>query len=466
MTPSMIVAIGVDVGTSNTKVVALDVQTLGARILATASGPTPDDGGDLIQLVARLMRRVTSTTQAPTVIGIASMAETGLILGRDGRALSAVIRWNSFSEIDRPSAIVAELGQEEFGRLTGLPVLRKVPLLVWERLADTDSRLWKAGARWAGVADLIAFALTRELVTDHTLAARTGAVTRFGEFDRDLLERVGMTPDNLARVAAPGEPAGAVTPSAADNFGLPSGVPVFIAGHDHAVGAWAAGVREPGQVADSLGTSEAIIRILGEPTDRIAVTRAGMSLGRTVDGYRECVVAGAAGAGALIGALRNELDLSDARDLDDGPTAELVLPYPSGRQTPSPDPTARLSGFDRSRGPQTRTRALFEGLALHARWMYEEQRAIAGDRDVGPIHVLGGAGGANELWLATKGAVFPIASARVLSSEPVAVGAASLAATRAGMNAAGPIPTSPLPAPDPRYQRVFESFVATARRER
>jgi xylulokinase len=465
MAHRMLTALGIDIGTSNTKVVAVDLATPGLPLLASAHHATPSDGTELVALVCRLVRDVAQSIDRPVAIGIASMAETGLLVDHRGEPLSPLVRWNSLPKSDHPSGIVSDLGADEFGRRTGLPVSPKVPLLVWEQLRTTTPEFWQPGARWSGVADLIALALTDDLVTDHTLAARTGAFTGSAGFDPELLGEVGIPAGRLPRIARVGEPAGLVTKHAAARFGISRGTPVFVTGHDHVVGAWAAGVREAGQIADSLGTSEAMVRILGRPVDRIAVTRAGMCVALTVTGDRECLVAGTSGAGALVEAWSDDLDLAAANGFDSQPTGILVLPYPSGRQTPSPRPDARVRVIGDSSNAGARTRALFEGLALHARWMYEEQREFAGTVDAGPVHVLGGAGASNDLWLAVKGSVLPVPAVRVISREPVATGAAMLAGTRAGASIAGHLANEPLATSDPSYEAVFRDFVAAARRE-
>lgn len=43
---------------------------------------------------------------------------------------------------------------------------------------------------------------------------------------------------------------------------VPPDIPVVVCGHDHVCGAFGAGVVEPGEVADSMGTAEgALIRL-------------------------------------------------------------------------------------------------------------------------------------------------------------------------------------------------------------
>src|SRR5690606_1382578 len=109
-------------------------------------------------------------------------------------------------------------------------------------LRRSEPELFEAMSRWAGVSDLVALSLTGErgltgeLVTDHTLAARTMAyrLPGLGEplpaaFDPELLALAGMRPEQLPRIAEPGEPAGRVSSAASTRTGLPAGIPVIVA---------------------------------------------------------------------------------------------------------------------------------------------------------------------------------------------------------------------------------------------
>jgi xylulokinase len=109
-------------------------------------------------------------------------------------------------------------------------------------------------------------------------------------------------------------------------------------------------------------------------------------------------------------------------------------------------------------------RAMLEGLALHARWMLEEQSALAG-ATVPPLRILGGPGGGNEPWMRLKAQVVDVPARLTIATEPVASGAALLAASRAGLLPGEPpvLAGTDLPGSsgDP-YQQMFERFVAAA----
>lgn len=497
--------LGVDVGTTNTKAALVQVTPGGdpaVRELAVASTPTPDDARELLAGVGAVVRQVLDRwpDRPPAAVGIASMAETGVPLDRDGAPLTGLLRWDGHRAGAQAAGLVRTHGAEALFAATGVRAGAKVPLATWAWLADQGVRLH----HWAGAADLVALALSGRLVTDHTLAGRTMAYRVTGRlataFDASLLDAVGLRPEQLpevvpadavaARVVA-GVPVGPSSVAGSLQVeGLPPGTPVVVAGHDHAVGAWAAGARRPGTRGDSLGTAEAVLTTLETVPTPAPVARAGMSWVRTPAGGHG-LQAGSSSAGAMLDwleqhvasrpdALREAARLAPADRL-------VVLPYPTGRQTPSPDPAAAvrvvdLDGRDLepgqirelgSREPGRLAHAVLLGVCLQARWMLDEQTRLGGTRATGPLLVLGGAARSVDAWARTKQRVTPDGVAWVLPREPVATGAALLAAARSGLlgapeEALHGAPTLDVqvlgPGRDPVAPSTLEAFVRAALR--
>jgi xylulokinase len=475
-------ALGLDLGTTNTKVALVELDEH-ATVRRTASAPTPRPA-ELATTLTTLLRRVLADQPPPTSIGIASMAETGVPLSADDTPLGDWLRWDGHRAGAEAAALAGRLGWDELVRATGTRPSAKVPLATWRWLRGAEPERFAAMARWSGVADLAGLLLTGRLATDHTLAGRTMAYRLPDQhglptsFDAALLAEVGLRPEQLPEVAGPAV-IGRVRPGPFTDAGLAAGTPVSIAGHDHAVGAFAAGVRRPGQVADSIGTAEALLTVVAAPPDPAAVARAGMSSVVTADGRSRAVLAGSPSAGGVIEWwLAHEVGDTPAAELfaaaataDLAPGEVLVLPYLHGRQTPAPDPSARLRVLGRrpEHGDAELARALLEGLCLQARWILEEQAALAAADATGPLAVLGGPIAANPAWLELKAHVTGRPLCLVTEPEAVAAGAALLGAVRAGMVTDAPVlPTRTVPVPDPRadYDPALAAFVAAATGDR
>ncbi len=447
---------GLDVGTTHVKAVGVDLDPTSdrpVRVRELRRAPTPSRPAELVALARRLLAEVGDGAAA---IGIASMAETGVPLDGYDEPLTDLLAWDAVRPL---SPALAGLDEADLFARTGVRLSPKVPLATWAWLAHEHPDVVRRARRWAGVADLVALALTERLVTDHTLAGRTGAHLLADGWDRDLLDLAGVGHLEMPDVGS--EPVSS------------AGVPVVVAGHDHQVGAHAAGVRAPGDTANSLGTTEVVLRVLDGSPDPAAVHAAGMSLVRTVGGTRHALIAGNAAAGAAYAAWVERHGLRpEGLDLPDGPTGVLVLPYLRGRQCPEPDPHATLraagGGADLDdASPGVRLRALLEGLALQTRWMDDVQRALDPGPSLGPFVVLGGPGARNAGWTRVKAEVLARPLHLVAEHEPVAVGAAVVAAERAGLVDPGSVvlPTEPLPSHEDRYAAVLTEFVRAARRK-
>ncbi|WP_413451455.1 FGGY family carbohydrate kinase [Georgenia phoenicis] len=468
--------LGLDVGTTNLKAVVVEVRGGRATAVAHAAAPTPAGGLALQQAAARLVAEVGADVSA---VGIASMAETGVPLDDDGIPLGDLVRWDPSRAARHAASLAATHGADALFGATGVRPSGKVPLAVWAQLREEEPDRWAAMARWAGAADLLALALTGRLRTDHTLAGRTMAyrLPAPGDpvpraFDADLLGAVGLRPEQLPEVVTPGTVAGHVGREGA--WGLRPGTPVVLAGHDHPVGAWAAGVREPGDVADSVGTAESVVRVLGHRPDPCAVAAAGMSLVRTVEGRREALVAGSSSAGATLAwwaervggfaVLAPQLEAAATRRRST--SAPLLLPYLHGRQSPRPGLAARtvVVGHGPEHDDVDLAAAVVDGLALQARWMLTAQAALAGaDPAAGEVHVLGSAAEPGSAWLRAKAAAGPAALRAVTEREPVAVGAAMLAAHRTRLAEVRPLDSAPVgEGAEPVYDVLYERFVAAA----
>lgn len=479
---------GIDIGTTHCKIGLYATGPAGpvgaGRPVALRVVATPGGAAELTGAVfGALARCVRETGRVPVAVGIASMAETGVALDRELAPLHPLIRWDDPRGVAELAALRRSPGRAEVAATSGANLGLKTPLVRWAWLARHHPDLLAATRAWVSTADLVATALTGEPVTDATLAGRTGAYDhRAARWHPDLCAAAGLAPAQLPRVVPAGQPAGTVRPEAAARTGLPAGTPVVVAGHDHLVAAYAAGVRDRGHLADSMGTAEAVVLLTDAPPDRYP--EAGVSWNAFCDGRHHCLLAGFPGSGRLIDWFcRAWLGRSDggrhaafaelAGQVTARPTGILVEPYLAGRQAPRPDPTARLRVHgltgSRSGGPGRAELAVavLEGASLHVRWMIMELAARAGldgrpglsGRPGGApvsVTVLGGPS-RSEAWLRIKAAAGGAPLSVVGEAEAACAGAAMLAGVAVGVELPA-LPSRPVTAATDEvaaYDRFF-----------
>ncbi|MCK6066504.1 MULTISPECIES: FGGY family carbohydrate kinase [Microbacterium] len=430
----MTLAVGLDVGSSTVKASLVELtDAVAVRRVARAATPATVEG--LLDTLAAVTRQCVNSARTPvSAVGIASMAESGAPLDAHGHALTPLLRWDRPVQPRHSESVWAE--HPDLAATTGVPATGKPAVVALTALRQDSPAVFAATRYWGGVADLVAHALTGVRATDHTLATRTMMAGAIGEaWDAAVLAWLGIEEQTLPEIRPPGDAVATTSPHAR-RFGLGPGIPVYVAGHDHVVGAWGAGVRRPDEVADSLGTAEAIVRVTAVASPA-RVVAAGFAMGRTVDGGGTTILGGSPACGAMLQWWETEHPGDDTLATlghlspDEWRTTQTtVLPYPAGRQCPRPDPGARVRVLEPGTGPTDRARALLQSLVAHARWMRETADELAGDTST-DVTVLGSLADRVPAW-APLVAATGVTTHRSALHEPVAAAAALLSAVRAG----------------------------------
>ena len=255
-------------------------------------------------------------------VGVASMAESGVLLDADGDPVAPVIAWHDTRDRAETDDLRAELGGE-FSVRTGLPLRQQWSLTKHRWQLDHDEAAARA-VRRLGVAEWIVHALGGDPVSEQSLASRTGwlDLSRRDWWD-EALAWSGATRSLLPELVACGEPVG----TAHDRWDVPglAGATLTVAGHDHQAAAIGADAARLHAELDSCGTAEAFVRTVppGLPASDIrALTDAGITVGWHALPEHWCLL-GATRGGlvlqrmlALLGRGRAELPALDAAALE------------------------------------------------------------------------------------------------------------------------------------------------------
>jgi sugar (pentulose or hexulose) kinase len=443
--------LGVDVGTTHCKagLVAED-----GNLVHLASRPTEtrrtSDGlffyapEALWQTVAGTIQEVTSSVASThiTAVGIASMAETGLLVdGQTGEPRTDFIPWFDTRAMAEVARIWAEDDAKEQFQRTGLPPSFKyaLPKLLW---LQARNRGILDGAVWLSAADYIAYRLTGQMATDYTLAARTYAFdVEQKQWATEWLRQWHIPTDLFPRVLPSGQLVGRVHSEA--QVGLAEGTPVAVCGHDHLCAAFAAGAIKPGVVFDSMGTAESLVGML--PNWNIVADKgreSGLAFGRHVAPNCFFWLGGLPASGGSVEWLRqlfgDELLTYDAlqaliSEAGDEPTGILYFPYLSGSGAPRPDSEVRgaFAGLSISHGRPALAKAVLEGTAYEMEAIRRSAQHLTGQK-IERIVAAGG-GTKNRSWLQIKANISgcPIQVPPV--TEASVLGAALLAAVGGGI---------------------------------
>jgi xylulokinase len=415
--------LAIDVGTTHCKA-ALFSQA--GKLLHVASRPMLAEraasvSGDyacyeperLWRMLCEAIDEVTARADRPRLatIGIASMAETGMLVDRrHGVPRSPFLPW-----FDTAAAPLAELierqapAAERFGVFGIYPSFKcSLAKILWWRKQASQTL---TGLVWLSVADYIAYRLTGTLATDYSLAGRTYAFDlRRRAWANTWLEQLGL-PGELFPAARPAGTASGVSSSGFDQIGLAAGVPVVIAGHDHVCAALAAGVAPGAQVFDSMGTAEVLIGAIAPRELSAAECESGLSFGYLPGSSAMYWLGGLSSSGGALEWLRailgdRPLTYADLRQLQERmslqPGTIIFLPYLAGSSAPHPDPARRgaFIGLDAAHDRADLLKAVLEGTAYQIEAIRQSAMNIAG----APITQLVAAGGGarNRRWLQIK----------------------------------------------------------------
>lgn len=421
------VACGVDIGTTNVKVVAIARE---GSVVARAGRPTPrdwrgltTDGSVLFDLVETLIMQACADSYEAHALCVAGVGEDGLLLDADLRPLTPALAWFDPRRQEVLRALHAHLDEDETFDVVS-DAARTMVGWLWARQQPGA----EAARTWLSVTDLPAALWTGRRFLSDTLASRTGAWRASSRAWASARVAASLGSEELLPAVLPaGEILGTVTSSALQSSGAVAADAVaVVGGHDHPVGGWGVDLLVPGAVLDSMGTAEVVVTQSPLPPSalrrHVDIAPGIRSTGTTVLRVIE-IARNVAWASADPDVARCIQDLLDGTAR---PEPELDAGYfvPGRRGGGSPS-----FALDAPSDPLTRASAVLGALARYGR---DSVAAVCdGPVDVGAVRLAGG-WARSPGWVEIKAAVNGYRAEPITEPEVTAVGAALLAATARG----------------------------------
>jgi xylulokinase len=446
--------IGLDVGTSGVKAVAISE---GGELVASAeesyplSTPRPgwaeQDPEDWWRAAQACLARL---PEGP--VGLSGQMHGLVVLDPDDRVLRPAILWNDQRTGAECAEIEGRIGLERLIELTGNRALTgfTAPKLLWLRRHEPDR--YERIRHVLLPKDYVRFRLTGERLID---AADASGTLLFDvarrRWSTDVCEALEVPLDWLPEAFESTEVAGA---------------------GDQAAAALGVGIARPGPVSVVLGTSGVVFAALPayapDTQARVHV------FCHAVPGtwHAMGVMLSAAGSAAwLRHALAAPLEALDeeAERWPPGTEGLLFAPYLAGERTPHADPDVRgmFWGLSLRHDRGGLWRAVLEGVAYGLRDSLELLRGLGVQAEVGRVS---GGGARSTLWLRIVASVLGLPLERTESQEGSAFGAALLAGVRAGAFAdadeavARCVRIRDRVEPDPAWAEAYEECYARFRR--
>lgn len=300
-------SLGVDVGTTRTKAIAVHASGETRAVVASATPWSFEHQRRILRpealrstvdaLIARLLDLV--PRERVEALGFTSIAESGFVCGPNGEALLPAVSWSDPSGSSAAAAFESDFGREVFSQITGLRLSSTPSLFKLRELARRTD--WDRPSLWLSVAEWLAVQFGAVPCSERSLASRTGLldVSR-GCVDSDLRAWTGLELVETDLVWA-GELVGEVRRPAPM-----AGAAIVIGGHDHLCAAVGAEATLDGDVLNSFGTAEAYIAAVKMTTSSKEVLRrrrAGLETGYHVLRDTHSLIIGAAHGSHLSGVL-------------------------------------------------------------------------------------------------------------------------------------------------------------------
>jgi sugar (pentulose or hexulose) kinase len=306
---------GLDVGTTSVK--ALLLSTEGEEVAigraptrwARAEHGVETSAESIVDAAQNALRDALTEVPCERVIalGVASMAEAGVLVDVHDVPLAPVIAWHDQRDEQQLDDLVAQLGADAFSSRTGLPLWTQWSLTKHRWIVD-NLPLARAAARRYNIAEWVAHQFGAEPATELSLASRTGWLdVATGRPWSESMAWSGASESLLSDLVTAGTALGVASTSG--DLAALKGATLTVAGHDHQAAVVGVGIGGPGDELDSCGTAEAFVRTIAPqlaPDAILTLTRSGVTVGWHAIRDRWCLL-GATQGGLILGRVQAAL---------------------------------------------------------------------------------------------------------------------------------------------------------------
>ncbi|WP_339731397.1 xylulokinase [uncultured Gimesia sp.] len=455
----MAVFLGVDIGTSGTKTLAMQED---GTILSSAMveyplysphpGWSEQDPEDWWQATIKSVRKVLKAGKIKPAdvkgIGLSGQMHGSVFLNKKHEVIRPALLWND----QRTAAECAEIEERAGGRkklikMVANPALTgfTAPKILW--LRNHEPKHFDKTVQVLLPKDYVRFRLTGEFATEVSDASGTLLLNvKQRKWSRPLLSKLELDESLLPDVYESEDVSGHLTEGAARLLGLSRGVAVVGGGGDQAAGAVGNGIVKKGAISATMGTSGVVFAHSDEVQidpegrahtfchavrDKWHVMGVVLSAGGSLQWYRNQLCEQQVALAKRQKVDPYQLITEQAAEAPAGSEGLYFLPYLTGERTPHADPDARAAwiGLSLRHSRAHLSRAVIEGATYAMRDSLEIIKEL--NIPVKEIRLSGG-GARSKFWRQIQADIYGQKVVTINAEEGPAYGVALLAAAGTG----------------------------------
>ena len=453
------VYLGVDIGTSGTKTLAIKED---GTILASAteeyplSSPKPGWSEQepehwwkaTVDSIKAVMQAGKIKADDVKGIGLSGQMHGSAFLNKKNEVIRPALLWNdqrTAAECDEIEKLAG--GRKKLIQMVANPALTgfTAPKILW--LRNNEPKNFEKTTQVLLPKDYVRFRLTGEFATEVSDASGTLLLNvKKRNWSKKLLTKLDLSKDLLPKVYESEEVSGQLTSESASLMGLKAGTPVVGGGGDQAASAIGNGIVRKGIISATMGTSGVVFahsdEIQFDPSGRVHtfchavrdkwhIMGVVLSAGGSLQWYRNQLCQEEIAQAKKDKVDPYELITKAAADCPAGSEGLFFLPYLTGERTPHADPNARGAwvGLSLRHGKGHMGRAVMEGATYAMRDSLEIIKGL--DVPVKEIRLSGG-GARSEFWRQMQADIYGHKCVTINAEEGPAFGVALLAAAGTG----------------------------------
>ncbi len=264
--------LGLDIGTTCAKATLIDnfgeIVAFKSRAygLISKGREVEQNPNEWIVSVIETVKGVTSNIDVKNIVGISTSTQGGSTVAVDGNGnfIGNAWTWMDGRSQEENDIAVKQLGQDYIYKTTGWKSSASFDIAKLKRMKSLPE--YDKAVKYYTTLEVVNGFLTGNAVIDHTNASmRLLYNINTKDWDKAILQEVGVTTDELPQIKNTGELIGKVTQNVAKLTGLCEGTAVFNGAHDQYCASIGAGVVQDGEMLLSAGTTWVLMGISKSP---------------------------------------------------------------------------------------------------------------------------------------------------------------------------------------------------------